>query len=69
MFEDQCTQTHSCAGRVRFFVFLSHIRKEVIDPPNYDPRIIVELLDKYEDGHISDCGWGEVDSEEWYLQP
>ena len=49
--------------------FLSHIRKEVIDPPNYDPRSIVELLDKYEDGHISDCGWREVDSEEWYLQP
>ena len=66
MFEDQCTQSHTCAGRVRGV--LSHIRKKLIDPPDYDPRSIVDLLDKYEDGHISDSGWREVDPEEWYLQ-
>jgi hypothetical protein len=65
LFEDQCTQSHSCAGRVSGV--LSHIREKVIDPPNYDPRSIVDLLDKYEDGHISDSGWREVDPEEWYL--
>ena len=66
MFEDQCTQSHTCAGRVRGV--LSHIRKKLIDPPDYDPRSIVDLLDKYQDGHISDSGWREVDPEEWYLQ-
>ena len=66
MFEDQCTQSHICAGRVSGV--LSHIRKNVIDPPDYDPRNIVDLLDKYQDGHISDSGWREVDPEEWYLQ-
>jgi hypothetical protein len=54
MFEDQCTQSHICAGRVSGV--LSHIRKKVIDPPGYDPRSIVDLLDKYQDGHISDSG-------------
>ena len=66
LFEDQCTQSHTCAGRVRGVA--SHIRKKLVDPPNYDPRSIVDLLDKYEDGHISDSGWREVDPEEWYLQ-
>ena len=66
MFEDQCTQSHTCAGRVRGV--LSHFREKIINPPNYDPRSIVDLLDKYEDGHISDSGWREVDPEEWYLQ-
>jgi hypothetical protein len=36
MFEDQCTQSHACAGKVRGV--LSHIRKKLIDPPSYDQR-------------------------------
>jgi hypothetical protein len=51
MFEDQCSQTHTCAGRIRGV--LAHIREKVIEPPNYDPRSIVDLFDKYKDGHIS----------------
>ena len=62
----QCTQSHRCAGRVRGV--LSHLRETVLDPPDYDPRSIVELLDKYEDEHISDSGWRQVDPVEWYLQ-
>jgi hypothetical protein len=66
MFEDQCTQSHNCAGRVRGV--LSHLRKKVIGTPDYEPRSIVDLLNKYEDGHISDSGWSAVNPEEWYLQ-
>ena len=45
---------------------LSHIRESVIEPPSYDPRNIVDLIDKYRDAHISDSGWREVDPEEWF---
>ena len=61
LFEDKCSQSHICAGRV--MGVLSHFRKHVIEPPSYDPRNIVDLLDKYRDAHIS--GWREVDPEEW----
>ena len=67
MFEDECTlQSHNCAGRVARV--LENVRDRVIGPPDYDPRSIVELLDKYGDGHISDSGWREVDQEEWFDQ-
>ena len=45
LFEDQCTQAHTCAGRVNWV--LSHVMKNLIDLPDYDPRSIVDLLDKY----------------------
>ena len=64
MFEDECTtQSHSCAGRVMGVLFDK--RSSVLNPPSYDPRNVVDLLDKYRDGHIVDSGWREVDTEEW----
>lgn len=66
LFEDECTQAHACAGRL--MGVLSHIREKVIGAPNYDPRDIVGLVDKYRDAHISDdSGWRKVDSEEWFV--
>ena len=47
---------------------ISHLRKNLIEPPNYDPRNIVGLLDKYRDARIIDSGWREVDSEEWVAE-
>ena len=64
MFEDECTQSHFCAGRV--MGVLSHVRKKAVKPPDYDLRNIVDLVDKYRDAHINDSGWREVDPEEWY---
>ena len=64
LFEDRCSQSHSCAGRV--MGVLSHLRDKVIEPPSYDPRNIVDLIDKYQDAHINDSGWREVDPEEWF---
>ena len=65
LFEDECSlMTHTCAGRVARV--LDHVRDKVIGAPDYDPRNIVDLLDKYGDGHISDTGWREVDQEEWF---
>ena len=66
LFEDKCSQSHVCAGRV--MGVLSHLRENVIKPPSYDPRNIVDLLDKYRDAHISDSGWREVDPEEWHVE-
>ena len=64
LMEDECTtQSHTCAGRVRSVVF--NMRDHVLKPPSYDPRNVVDLLDKYRDAHISDSGWREVDTEEW----
>ena len=64
-FEDECSLSHSCAGRV--MGVLEHVRNKVIKPPEYDQRNIVELIERYGDAHISDLGWREVDREEWYL--
>ena len=67
MFEDECSiQSHYCAGRVARV--LDHARGMVIGPPDYDPRSIVGLLDKYGDAHVSNSGWREVDPEEWFDQ-
>ena len=67
MFEDECSiQSHYCAGRVARV--LDHVRGMVIGPPDYDPRSIVGLLDKYGDAHVSNSGWREVDPEEWFDQ-
>ena len=56
MFEDECsTQAHHCAGRV--MGVLHNMRDIVLNPPTYDSRNVVNLLDKYRDGHIIDCGW------------
>ena len=64
LMEDECTtQTHSCAGRVMGVLF--NMREQVLKPPSYDPRNVVDLLDKYRDAHIVDSGWREVDNEEW----
>ena len=64
LFEDKCSQLHTCAARV--MGIQSHARESVIKPPSYDPRDIVALVEKYGDAHISDSGWREVDQEEWY---
>ena len=62
--EDECsTHSHNCGGRVSGVVF--NMRNSVLKPPSYDPRNIVDLLDKYSDAHIIDSGWREVDTEEW----
>ena len=66
LFEDQCTFSHPCVGRV--MEVFSHVRENVIKAPEYDPRNIVDLVERYGDAHISDCGWREVDREEWYLE-
>ena len=47
---------------------LSHFRKKAVKPPDYDPRNIMDLVDKYRDAHISDSGWREVDPEEWFAE-
>ena len=64
-FEDNCTLSHSCAGRV--MGVLAHVRDNVVKAPVHDPRNIVDLVERYGDAHISDCGWRVVDREEWYL--
>ena len=64
IFEDKCDQNHACAGRVMGVA--SHYRDKVLKPPNYDPRNIVDLIEKYVDAHISDSGWRELDTEEWF---
>jgi hypothetical protein len=66
LFEDKCDLSHACAGRVMGVA--SHFRDKVLKPPDYDPRNIVDLIDKYGDAHISDSGWREVDTEEWFGQ-
>jgi hypothetical protein len=66
LFEDKCDLSHACAGRVMGVA--SHFRNKVLKPPDYDPRNIVDLIDKYGDAHVSDSGWREVDTEEWFGQ-
>ena len=64
LMEDECsTHSHNCGGRVSGVVF--NMRNSVLKPPSYDPRNIVDLVDKYSDAHIIDSGWREVDTEEW----
>ena len=46
---------------------LENVRENVIKAPEFDPRNIVDLVERYGDAHINDCGWREVDSEEWYI--
>ena len=64
-FEDKCTLPHSCIGRV--MGVLQNVRGNVVKAPEFDPRNIVDLVERYGDAHINDCGWREVDSEEWYI--
>ena len=66
LFEDECSQSHACVGRV--MGVLSHLRETVIEPPSYDPRNILDLIDKYRDANISDSGWRGVDPEEWFAE-
>ena len=54
LFEDKCSLAHTGAGRV--MGYLSHPREKVVGTPHYNPRSIVDILDKYRDGHISDSG-------------
>ena len=64
LMEDEClTQSHACAGRIMGVLF--SMRDKVLKPPSYDPRNVVDLIDKYRDAHIMDSGWREVDTEEW----
>ena len=37
----------------------------MLEPPGYDPRNLVNLLNKYGDAHLSDSKWKEMDPEEW----
>ena len=65
MFEDECsTLSHNCAGRIRGVLF--DVKNKALKPPDYDSRSIIDLIEKYEDAHILDCGWREVDPEEWF---
>ena len=64
-FEDCCSLSHTCAGRV--MGVQEHVRDNVVKPPAHDTRNIVELVERYGDAHISDSGWREVDTEEWYI--
>jgi hypothetical protein len=64
LFEDECTQSHSCFWRV--MEVFSHMKESVNETPSYDPRNIVNLLDKYRDAHISDSEWVEVDPDSWF---
>ena len=65
MFEDECsTLTHNCAGRIRGVLF--DMKDKALKPPDFDSRSIIDLIEKYEDAHILDCGWREVDPEEWF---
>jgi hypothetical protein len=57
-------QSHTCA--VRVMGIQAHVRDKVIKPPDYDPRDIVALVEKYGDAYISDFDWRIVDPEEWY---
>ena len=61
LFEDQCTLSHNCAGRVSGLQ--AHVREKVLEPPTYDTRNMVNLLEKYGDAHLSDFGWREI---EWF---
>ena len=64
LMEDECTiHSNHCAARVSSVV--SNMRNSVLQPPSYDQRNIVDLLDRYGDAHIIDMGWREVDVEEW----
>ena len=51
-FEDKCSQSHSCLGRIRA---VSSDRKDLA----WTPRNIIDLLEKYGDGHVIDRGWRE----------
>ena len=64
LFEDQCTLSHNCAGRVSGLQ--AHVRDKVLEPPTYDTRNVVNLLEKYGDAHLSDFGWRDIDPEEWF---
>ena len=65
LMEDECSiHANKCCARVKSGVF--DMRDWVIQPPKYDPRNIVDLLEKYGDAHILDMGWREVDTEEWF---
>ena len=55
---------YSCGGRVTGVVF--NMMDSVLKPPSYDPRNIVDLLNKYRDAHIIDSGCREVDHEQWF---
>ena len=64
MFEDICSETHNCFGRVKGVLFDK--LPLVLKPPDFDPRNIVHLVERYGDAHIVDSGWREVDPEEWF---
>ena len=42
-FEDECSLSHSCAGRV--MGVLEHVRDNVVKPPTHDPRNIMDLVE------------------------
>ena len=64
MFEDECVTEHNCVGRVNGVLFDK--KPLVLQPPDYDDRNIVHLVERYGDAHILDSGWREVDPEEWF---
>ena len=51
LFEDECTQSHACAGRVMGVA--SGMREKLIEPPSFDPRNIVDLVEKYGESKVS----------------
>ena len=64
-FEDQSTGAQDIRKTKSDLLgfFLKH---PLLKPPDYDPRDIVALVEKYGDAHISDSGWRPIDPEEWF---
>ena len=52
LLEEKSTILHNCAGRVSGLQ--AHARDKVLDPPDYDQRDIVKLIEKYSDALLSD---------------
>jgi len=58
LMEDECLLPHSCAGRIMAMLF--SMRDKVLNNLSDDSPNVIDLLDKYGDAHVSDCGWRRV---------
>ena len=64
LFEDQCSLSNNCVGRVSGLQ--AYVRDKMLEPPSFDQRRMVNLLEKYGDAHLSDGGWRKIDPEKWF---
>ena len=65
LMEDECSTLGHLGFLARVKSVAFDMRKSLLRPPDYDPRSIVDLVDKYGDAHVLDSGWREVDTDEW----